>query len=208
MTEQVKVSVIYYSSTGNVFALADAAADAAEKAGAQVRVRRAAELAPAEALAANDAWQANAAATEHIPIAAPEDVTEADVVLWGTPTRYGNVSSQLKQFIDSLGPWWQRGELADKVHAGFTSSATQHGGQETTLLALYTTMYHWGGIVVAPGYTDPSKFVDGNPYGVSHVDGGGAELPDDVDRTAISHLAERAVRVAEELKTGRAVLAG
>lgn len=207
MTTPVKVSIIYYSSTGNVHALADAAADAAEKAGAEVRVRRAPELAPEEAIRSNDAWLKNVADTQHIPQATPADVVEADVVLFGTPTRYGNIAAQLKQFIDGLGPNWQRGELADKVYAGFTSTATAHGGQETTLLALYNTIYHFGGIIVPPGYTDPSKFVDGNPYGVSHVSGQGDQPVGDVELTAIDHMVRRAVGVAQQLKAGRESLA-
>lgn len=207
-TTPVRVSIIYYSSTGSVHALADAAADSAEKAGADVRVRRAPELAPEHAIQSNDAWVKNVADTQHIPEATPADIVEADVVLLGTPTRYGNVAAQLKQFLDSLGPYWQRGELADKVYAGFTSTATAHGGQETTLLALYNTIYHFGGILVPPGYTDPSKFVDGNPYGVSHVAGQGDLPVGDVELTAIDHMARRAVLVAQQLQAGRAALAG
>jgi NAD(P)H dehydrogenase (quinone) len=203
MTDPVKVAIIYYSSTGNIHAMADAAADAADKAGAMTRVRRAPELAPQEAIESNDAWVRNVADTEHIPEATAADVVEADVVLFGTPTRYGNVAAQLKQFLDTLGPQWQRGELADKVYAGFTSSATEHGGQETTLLALYNTIYHFGGILVPPGYTDPSKFVDGNPYGVSHVSGGDNPVGD-VEKTALEHMTQRCVRIAELLKAGRA----
>jgi NAD(P)H dehydrogenase (quinone) len=204
MTDPVKVSIIYYSSTGNITAMAEAAADAADKAGALTRIRRAPELAPQEAIESNDQWVRNVADTEHIPEATPADVVEADVVLFGTPTRYGNVAAQLKQFLDTLGPQWQAGELADKVYAGFTSTATEHGGQETTLLALYNTVYHFGGILVPPGYTDPSKFVDGNPYGVSHVSGQGDRPIGDVEKTALEHMTTRCVRVAELLKAGRA----
>ena len=206
MKHPVRVSIIYYSSTGNIHALADVAANVAEKAGADVRVRRAPELAPEHAIQSNDQWVKTVEDTKHIPEATPEDIVDADVVLFGTPTRYGNVAAQLKQYLDTLGPNWQRGELADKVYAGFTSSATQHGGQETTLLALYNSMYHFGGILVPPGYTDPSKFEDGNPYGVSHVSGGG-EGPGDVEFTAIEHMVNRCIMVAEQLAAGRAALA-
>ncbi len=101
------------------------------------------------------------------------------MVLFGSPTRYGNVAGRLKVFIDSLGGPWSQGLLADKVYAGFTSSQTAHGGQETTLLALYNTIHHFGGLIVSPGYTDGSKFVDGNPYGVSHVTGANNDAPID-----------------------------
>lgn len=206
MKYPVRVSIIYYSSTGNVHTLADAAADAAEKAGADVRLRRAAELAPDEAIESNEDWARNVDDTKDIPEARPQDVVEADVVLFGSPTRYGNIAAQLKQFLDTLGPQWQRGELADKVYAGFTSTGTAHGGQETTLLALYTSMYHFGGILVPPGYTDPSKFDDGNPYGVGFVSGGG-DQPGETEFTAIEHMVNRCIRVAEQLKAGRSVLA-
>ncbi|GAA4688787.1 NAD(P)H:quinone oxidoreductase [Streptomyces buecherae] len=199
----VNVAVIYYSSTGTVHALAKEIADSAERAGAEVRLRRAAELAPRAAVESNPAWAAHADATADIPEATGDDMIWADAVIFGSPTRYGNVTSQLKQFIDTLGGLWQQGKLADKVYSGFTSSATTHGGQESTLLALYNTIHHFGGILVAPGYTDPSKFVDGNPYGTSHV--GGPETPiDDNARTAARVQAERVVRFTRAIKRGLA----
>jgi NAD(P)H dehydrogenase (quinone) len=122
-------------------------------------------------------------------------------VLFGTPTRYGNVASQLKQFLDTLGPQWSQGLLANKAYAGFTASMTAHGGQESTLLALYNTIFHFGGVVVAPGYTDPLKFADGNPYGVSHVTGGSNDAPlGDAEYAALDHLAERIVTIAGKLR--------
>jgi len=142
-------------------------------AGAEVRLAMAPELAPLSAIESNPAWAENHAATLEVPEATPADVEWADVVLFGSPTRFGNVSAQLKQFMDTLGGLWAEGRLADKVYSGFVSSATAHGGQETTLQALYTSVHHFGGIVVAPGFTDPIKFDDGNPYGTSHVDGPG-----------------------------------
>ncbi|MFE6778156.1 NAD(P)H:quinone oxidoreductase [Streptomyces sp. NPDC057702] len=199
----VNVAVIYYSSTGTVHALAQEIADSAERAGAEVRLRKAAELAPRAAIESNPAWAANADATADVLEATGDDVVWADAVIFGSPTRYGNVTSQLKQFIDTLGGLWQQGKLADKVYSGFTASATTHGGQESTLLALYHTIHHFGGILVAPGYTDPSKFVDGNPYGTSHV--GGPDTPiDDNARTAARVQAERVVRFARAIKRGLA----
>jgi len=125
----------------------------------------------------------------------------ADAVLFGSPTRYGNVAGQLKIFLDSLGAQWGQGLLADKVYAGFTSSQTAHGGQETTLLALYNTIYHFGGIIVPPGYTAALKFADGNPYGVSHVTGGGNDIPlGQTELDALDHLATRVVTIAGRLK--------
>ncbi|MGW7516584.1 NAD(P)H:quinone oxidoreductase [Streptomyces sp. NPDC054796] len=197
-----KVAVIYYSSTGTNAALAKEIANTAEQAGAEVRLRRAAELAPPAAIESNAAWAANVRATADIPEAVPEDVEWADAVIFGSPTRFGNVTSQLKQFIDQLGGLWAEGKLADKVYSGFTSSATLHGGQESTLLALYNTVHHFGGILVAPGYTAASKFVDGNPYGTSHVDAQGENPVDDTARKAARVQAERVVRMTTALKAG------
>lgn len=197
----VKVAVIYYSATGTVHAMAERLSQAAEKAGAEHRLRHVTELAPAHVIETQEAWQQHRSRVEGMPEAEPDDVDWADVVLLGTPTRFGNVASQLKQYLDQLGPLWGQGRLADKVYAGFTASQTAHGGQESTLLALYNTIHHFGGLVVSPGYTDPVKFQDGNPYGVGKVTGAGTEL-DDTDVHALDHLAERAVDVARRLSAG------
>jgi NAD(P)H dehydrogenase (quinone) len=197
---QVRLAVIYYSATGTVHAMAERLAAAGEKAGAEVRLRQVRELAPAEAISANPAWGKHVENTRNGPLASADDVVWANAVLFGTPTRYGNVASQLKQYIDTLGPQWAQGQLADKVYAGFTASMTLHGGQESTLLALYNTIHHFGGLVVAPGYTDPLKYADGNPYGVSHVTGGNNNAPlTEAVYAALDHMAQRVVTVAGKL---------
>ncbi len=200
--ESVRAAIIYYSSTGNLHALARAAAEGAEKAGAHVRLRKVAELAPPGAINANPAWGQHLRDTADVAEASLDDLDWADAVLFGTPTRFGNPASQLKAFIDSTGGLWQEGRLADKVYSAFTASSTAHGGQESTILALGNTFYHWGGIIVPPGYTDPIQFKSGNPYGTSHVAGGGP--PDDVALEAARYQARRAVDVAASLKAGRA----
>jgi NAD(P)H dehydrogenase (quinone) len=200
MATPVNLAIVYYSSTGTITQIAKELHDAALKAGAEVRLVKAAELAPAEAIQSNPAWAANHEATAGIPVATPEDIEWADAVLFGSATRFGNLSAQLKQFIDTLGGLWAQGKLADKVYSGFTSSATAHAGQETTLQALYTSVHHFGGIVVAPGFTDPVKFADGNPYGTSHVDAQGTNPVDDTTRAAARHQAERVVKIASRLK--------
>ena len=197
----LKLAVIYYSSTATVDSMARRIALAAEKQGAEVRLRQVDELAPPAAIDSNPAWRDHLDATADEPKAEPEDVVWADAVLFGSPTRFGNVASQLKNFLDQLGPQWGKGQLADKVYAGFTASQTEHGGQETTLLALYNTMYHFGGILVPPGYTDPVKFQDGNPYGVGHVTGPDNDAPlENVQLDALDHLVERVLMVAGKLK--------
>jgi NAD(P)H dehydrogenase (quinone) len=193
-----KVSIIYYSGMGTVHAMAERAAHAAEQAGAEVRLRHVAETAPREAIDSSEAWAAHVEATKDMPAATPDDVDWADVVLFGSGTRYGHVTSQLQAFIDTLGPLWGEGRLADKVYAGFTASQTLHGGQESTLLGLYTSIYHFGGIVVAPGYTDPVKFADGNPYGVGKVTGSGAGLTEE-DHASIDHMVTRCVAFGDKL---------
>lgn len=203
MNITVNVSIIYYSSTGNVHALATAAAEGAEKAGAEVRLRKVAELAPAEAIASNPEWQAHVDQTRDVPEASLDDLDWADVVLLGSPTRFGLVASQLKQFIDTAGPLWLPGKLAGKVYGAFTSTSTAHGGQESTLLSLMHIFHHWGGIVVAPGFTDPIQFQLGNPYGASHVSNNNATPPGDVELEAARYQARRAVGVAAALIAGR-----
>jgi NAD(P)H dehydrogenase (quinone) len=200
--DPVNVAIIYYSATGTVHALAQAAAEGAEKAGGQVRLRKVAETAPQEAVEANPAWSQHIQDTADSVPPSHDDLEWADVVLFGTPTRYGNPANQLRAFIDTTGPLWFDGKLADKVYTAFTASNTAHGGQEATLLALANTFYHWGGIIVPPGYTDPVQFKSGNPYGTSHVSGGGP--PGDVALDAARHQAWRAVDTAAALKAGRA----
>ncbi|MBB5782170.1 NAD(P)H:quinone oxidoreductase [Nonomuraea jabiensis] len=198
----VNLAIIYYSATGTIHALARAAAEGAEKAGAHVRLRKVAETAPPEAISANPAWSQHIQDTADIVQAGLDDLDWADAVLFGTPTRFGNPASQLRAFIDTTGPLWFQGKLADKVYSAFTASNTAHGGQESTILALGNTFYHWGGIIVPPGYTDPIQFQSGNPYGTSHVTGDGA--PGDVPLDAARHQARRVVDTAALLKAGRA----
>lgn len=204
--EPVNVAVIYYSATGTVHALARAAGDGAEKAGAQVRLRKVRELAPPEAIGANPAWGRHVEDTADVAEARLDDVTWADAVLFGTPTRFGNPAGQLKMFVDSAGALWRQGRLADKVYSIFTASGTAHGGQESTILALGNVFYHWGGILVPPGYTDAIKFRIGNPYGTSHVAGDGP--PGDLALEAARYQARRVVDTAAALKAGRACLRG
>lgn len=198
--EPVKVAIIYYSATGTVHALARAAAEGADKAGAHVRLRKVAELAPAEAISARPAWGQHLRDTADVAEASLDDLAWADVVLFGTPACFGNPASQLKAFIDTTGALWYRGGLAGKVYSAFTASSTAHGGQESTLLALGNTFYHWGGIIVPPGYSDPVQFQSGNPYGTSHVAGDGP--PGDVALEAARYQARRAVDTAASLKAG------
>ncbi|MEV4159721.1 NAD(P)H:quinone oxidoreductase [Nonomuraea dietziae] len=190
------LAVIYYSSTGTITAIAREMAAAAEAAGASVRLRRVAELAPQAVIDSVPGWAENVAATSDIPEATPDDMVWADAVIFGTPTRFGNVASQVKQFIDTLGGLQYQGLLADKVYSGFTSTATAHGGHESTLLALGNTFHHFGGIIVPPGYTDP---VHANPYGVSHHTANGTIPVGEETLAAARAQAVRVVRFASAL---------
>ncbi|EMF52126.1 NAD(P)H:quinone oxidoreductase [Streptomyces bottropensis] len=197
------VAVIYYSSTGHVHTMAEAAAVAAEKAGAEVRLRRVEETASQSVVAASPEWAEHLAATAHVGRATLEDLEWADVLLFGTPTRFGLPAAQLKQFIDSTGDLWNQGRLVNKVVSSFTSTSTTHGGQESTLLALNNTFYHWGAIIVAPGYADPIQFAaaNGNPYGTSHVSHD-TTAPGEEKLDAIDFQARRAVEIATALNIG------
>jgi NAD(P)H dehydrogenase (quinone) len=194
------LAVIYYSATGHGTSMAKRVAAAAEAAGAEVRVRPIAEMRDPASFAKNPAWTANYEATKDLPHATGDDIDWADAVIFGSPTRFGSVASQLRDFLDSLGSMWSEGKLADKVYAAFTSTNTAHGGQETTLLTLYVTLMHFGGIIVPPGYTDALKFVDGNPYGVSLIaDHDNISEFDDATNNALDHLAKRVVAIADRL---------
>ncbi|MDT5074864.1 MAG: hypothetical protein QOH82_4184 [Mycobacterium sp.] len=195
-----KLAVIYYSATGHGTAMAQRVASAAEAAGAEVRVRHVAETHAPGSFAHNPAWSANYEATKDQPAATGDDIVWADAVIFGSPTRFGSPAAPFRTFIDSLGGLWSQGKLADKVYAGFTSSQTTHGGQETTLINLYVSVMHFGGIIVAPGYTDGLKFADGNPYGVSHTTGpdNQAKITEATD-AALEHLAQRVLTVAGRL---------
>ncbi|MFJ3814460.1 NAD(P)H:quinone oxidoreductase [Streptomyces sp. NPDC090056] len=195
----VKVAVIHYSATGSVHHLARAVAEGAEKTGAEVRLRRVPELAPDAAIDANPAWRAHVDATGDVEVATLDDLEWADAYAFGSPTRFGNVAAQLKQYIDTSGGLWQRGVMADKPATAFTSAHNVHGGNESTLLALYNTFHHWGSVIVSPGFTDPSVYAaGGNPYGTAHP-GAHGEPGEDV-LAAARYQGERLTRIAKRLK--------
>ena len=194
-----KVAVIYYSATGNVYKLAQAIEEGAKEGGAEVRFRKVHELAPEEAIRSNQGWSDHALMTEDVPEAQLDDLEWADAYIFGTPTRFGNVSAQLKQFIDTAGGLWFEGKLADKVVSGFTSASNPHGGQESTLLSLYHVFAHWGSILVTPGYTDPLLFeAGGNPYGASSTN-----EPDEQELAAARYLGRRVAEKAALLTGSR-----
>lgn len=170
-----RLAVIYYSATGSVHELANAVADGATAAGAEVRLRRVKELAGEAAIDANPAWRKHVDTTRYqVDEATLHDLEWANAYAFGSPTRFGLPAAQLKQFLDQTGSLWQAGVMARKPVTSFTSSQNAHGGQESTILALNTVFYHWGCVIVPPGYTDPSLFeAGGNPYGTSSTSNDG-----------------------------------
>lgn len=192
------VTIIYYSSTGTNHAMAQAVEAGAKAAGAEVRRRLVAETAPDAAIDSNPRWREFVDKTKAEPRATHDDFVWGDAVIFGTPTRFGNVAAQLKGFMDTLGGLWMQGKTANKIYAGFTSAQNAHGGQESTLLALYNTFYHFSGIIVASGYADPVVMkTGGNPYGPS-VTAASAPTEDDLEHARFlgRRVAEMAAKLA------------
>lgn len=194
----VRLAIVYYSTYGTNHAMAETAAEAAREVKADVRLLRVRETAPPEVVKAQKAWSAHADKTASIPIVSNDDMEWANAYLFSAPTRYGVSASQLRSFIDSLGPLWQAGKLANKAVSAMTSAQNMHGGQEFTTIGLYATFMHWGAIIVPPGYTSPDLFrAGGNPYGTS-VTATGEALSDD-SKAAIRFQAQRLVEFAGKI---------
>src|SRR5690554_1144143 len=198
----VNVAIIYYSMGGTNYQLAQWAAEGGKEAGAEVKVLKVQELAPQSVIESTPAWKAHVEATKDVPVATSEDIEWADAIIFSVPTRFGNISSQMKQFFDIQGGLWASGKTVNKVVSAMTSAQNPHGGQEATILSLYTSMMHWGAIIVPPGYTDPVLFgAGGNPYGTSvSVDQDG-KMIENVEG-AVKHQAKRTVTVAKWVKNG------
>ncbi len=193
----VKLAIVFYSTYGTNQQMAEIAAEAARATGAEVRLLRIAETAPEAVVNSQDGWKAQVERASSIPVATPADMEWANAYLFSAPTRFGQAPSQLRAFIDTLGGQWFTGKLANKPVSAMTSAQNAHGGQEATILGLYTTFLHWGAIIAAPGYTDASIFAaGGNPYGYSHTQG--KEFGDN-EKAAIGHQAKRLVEIAAKL---------
>lgn len=198
--KKVKLAIIYYSATGLNFKLAKWAAAAAANEDADVRLVRIPETAPDKAIDSNPDWRANLDNMTEIPEATSDDLAWADAILFSVPTRFGVMAAQAKQFLDQQGSLWGQGKLADKFVSAMSSAQNPHGGQEATILSLYTVMYHWGAIVVTPGYTDESLFkAGGNPYGTSATEDDPGKPAEDV-QDAVAHQVRRLIRIAARFK--------
>ena len=201
----VKVQVIFYSTYGHVYRLAEAIAEGArEIEGAEVQVLQVPETLPADVLAKMGATEARKAFA-HVPVADPKRLAEADAIILGTPTRYGAAAAQRRAFLDATGSLWGSGALIGKVGSVFASTATQHGGQETTITSFHTTLLHHGMIIVGlpysfAGQTRMDEITGGSPYGATTIAGGdGSRQPSqnelDGARFQGRHVAEIAGRL-------------
>lgn len=195
-----KISVVFYSMYGHVHRLAEAVADGARQvAGSEVALFQVAELVPDAALERSGAKQARAAFA-HVPVATVGQLAEADAILFGTPTRFGNMAAQMRNFLDQTGGLWAKGALVGKVGSVFASTATQHGGQETTITSFHHTLLHHGMIIVGVPYTCAGLSVldevsGGSPYGATTLAGSdGKRQPSenelDIARFQGRHVAE------------------
>ena len=203
MEMPIKLAIIYYSSGGTNYQLAKWAEEAGREAGAEVKVMKVPELAPQSVIDANKDWKAFLESTKEVPEVTLDNLEWADAIIFSVPTRFGNMPSQMKQFLDTTGGLWFNGKLVNKVVSAMSSAQNPHGGQEATILSLYTTMYHWGAIVAAPGYADPSAYkAGGNPYGTSVTVGQDGKMVEDVE-AAVKYQAKRTVTVAEWVKKGK-----
>ncbi|WP_026915760.1 NAD(P)H:quinone oxidoreductase [Christiangramia portivictoriae] len=195
----MNIAIIYYSMTGTNYQMAQWAAEEARSNGDhEVRLRKVKETAPMDVIKSNDAWKEHYEQTKDIEAAALEDLDWADAIIFSVPTRYGNIPSQLQAFLDTTGGLWSKGKLVNKVVSAMTSAQNPHGGQEATLLSLYKSMFHWGAIIAAPGYTSEELFkTGGNPYGFSTE--GGVDNLNDQSKTSISHQVKRTIDIAERI---------
>jgi NAD(P)H dehydrogenase (quinone) len=198
------VLIAFYSRDGSTEKMANLVAEGARAEGAEVRLRRARDIVGPDVMARVPKWAENAARmNEEYPAPTDADVEWADAVIFGTPTRFGNAAAELKAFIDSLGGLWFQGKLNGKVGSAFTSTASPHGGNETTITSLYNPLAHLGFIIVPTGYADPAAFMAGTPYGASHVAGQNASPPTEHEAAVARHQGRRVAQVAKALKAAK-----
>lgn len=203
-----KVQVVFYSSHGHIFKMAEAVASGAREVdGVDAILLQVPELVPDEALEKSGAKAARQAFA-HVPVATVDQLPEADAIIFGTPTRFGNMCAQMRNFLDQTGGLWVKGALIGKVGSVFTSTATQHGGQETTLTSFHTTLLHQGMVIVGMPYSEArqmsmDEITGGSPYGASTITGGdGSRMPSENElamaRFQGRHVAEIAKKLAQK----------
>ncbi len=201
----MKVLIVYYSTYGHVHAMAEAIAKGAkEVAGAEVVLRRVPETLPSEVLEKMGATEAQKAFA-HVPVCTVDELAQADAVIFGTPTRFGNMCGQMRQFLDATGQLWAQGALVGKVGSVFASTATQHGGQESTILSFHTTLLHHGFVVVGlpyafQGQTRIDEITGGSPYGATTIAGGSGErMPSENELEGAQFQGRHVAQIASKL---------
>lgn len=202
---KANILVVFYSRDGAVEALAKAVSEGARQAGAEVRLRRVPDIVPPSIMAHVPGWEERSKRMmAEYGAPTPADAEWADGIIFGTPTRFGNTSAELKAFIDSLGALWFQGKLNGKAAAAFTSTAGPHGGNETTVVSMYIPMAHLGFIIVPNGYTHPKLLAGhGTPYGASSISGQNSAPPTADDLEVARHQGARVTQVATALKSAR-----
>lgn len=201
----MKVLIVFYSTYGHVYKMAQAIAEGVKTVqGAQAEIRRVPETLPPEVLEKMGALDAQKSFSQ-IPECKVDDLTEADAVIFGTPTRFGNMCGQMRQFLDATGQLWMNGSLVGKVGSVFTSTATQHGGQESTILTFHVTLLHHGFVVVGLPYAFQGQMrideiTGGSPYGASTIAGGdGSRMPSENELEAARFQGKHVAGIASRL---------
>ena len=201
----MKVLIVYYSMYGNTFELANHVLEGANSVeGAEVVLKQVPDLLPEDLIQRIPEIKAAKEKQKYIPIASPQELADYDAIIWGTPTRYGNVCAQVRNFIDQTASLWLQGKLEDKVSGVFTSTSSLHGGQETTIVSAILPLFHLGMIVVGVPYSVPELLATqsgGTPYGPSHVAGPKADMPITQDEAAIAKaFGKRIAEITKKLK--------
>jgi NAD(P)H dehydrogenase (quinone) len=201
----MKILIVYYSTYGHVHKMAEAVAEGAKQIqGAEVVMRRVPETLSEEVLGQMGAVEAQQSIA-HVPVATVDELASADAVIFGTPTRFGNMCGQMRQFLDATGQLWASGALVGKVGGVFTSSATQHGGQESTILSFHTTLLHHGFVVVGLPYAFQGQMrideiTGGSPYGASTIAGGtGERMPSENELEGARFQGKHIATIAQKL---------
>jgi NAD(P)H dehydrogenase (quinone) len=201
----MKVLVVFYSMYGHIYRLTEAIAQGArEVVGTQVEIRRVPETLPEEVLKKMGAVEPQKVFA-HIPVCKVEELASAEAIIFGTPTRFGNMCGQMRQFLDATGQLWANGALVGKVGSVFTSSATQHGGQESTILSFHITLLHQGMVIVGLPYAFQGQMrideiTGGSPYGTSTIAGGkGERMPSENELAAARFQGKHVATIASKL---------
>ncbi len=201
----MKVLVVFYSTYGHIYKMAEAVAEGVKRAaGAEVELRRVPETLPSEVLEKMGAVDAQKAFL-HVPVCSVDELAEADAIIFGTPTRFGNMCAQMRQFLDATGQLWANGSLVGKVGSVFTSSNTQHGGQESTILTFHVTLLHHGFVVVGlpyafQGQMRMDEITGGSPYGASTIAGGdGSRMPSENELEAARFQGKHVAEITSKL---------